>query len=383
MKTDDDTLEQSGAIPPDSFRDQIERTDEVAHYPLAVPADLDKRLQEACKGLLVDPDLLDDAAAALLTGHLILQGPPGTGKSTLARALCTAFGVEGEMATAHEEWSTYEVIGRRSIEINADGQESVVAENGHFTAAALRCAAAVVRNFDDPDQPQAVWLIIDELNRANIDRAFGELFSVLGDSTPPPILLSHQPEGQRRLTTSRRFRIIATINTVDRQFVHALSQGLRRRFTFLTVAPPVASQRDDERAVITAQATHRLSERGVDSTTLAGWTDELSDALDILLELVFSLRSAGEAATLPYLPIGTAPLIDTLELALSLLQVRPGLDAGQALDRACAQRLMPLLEADTVPRESLSALADALKSPLSGRTAAAVRAIAAAGLFAT
>ena len=73
-------------------------------------------------------------------------------------------------------------------------------------------------------------MLIDELNRAYIDRAFGELFSVLGTDEITPIVLPYQDEGNRVIVTPKRFRIIATINTLDRQFVNSLSQGLKRRF---------------------------------------------------------------------------------------------------------------------------------------------------------
>src|SRR5206468_1431545 len=85
---------------------------------------------------------------------------------------------------------------------------------------------------------QATWLLIDELNRAHPDKAFGELFSVLGADEPVDITLGYQQKGNDVLIVPRRFRIIATVNSIDKQFVNALSQGLRRRFTFLTFDIP-------------------------------------------------------------------------------------------------------------------------------------------------
>src|SRR5205823_4758257 len=80
--------------------------------------------------------------------------------------------------------------------------------------------------------------LIDELNRAHMDRAFGELFTVLGTDAVIPVTLPHQREGNRNLVIPRRFRIIATLNSFDRQFVNNLSQAIRRRFTFITVNTP-------------------------------------------------------------------------------------------------------------------------------------------------
>ena len=63
----------------------------VADHELEVPNDLEERLISHTAGLLVSSELLQQCAAALVTGSIVLQGPPGTGKSTLARALAKAF----------------------------------------------------------------------------------------------------------------------------------------------------------------------------------------------------------------------------------------------------------------------------------------------------
>src|SRR5438874_11292975 len=87
----EESLVEQGAIPPTEFRDKIERIREIAEYDIDAPVDFTKRLEQATQGLLIAPDTLKAAAAALRVGHLILQGPPGTGKSSLAHALCEAF----------------------------------------------------------------------------------------------------------------------------------------------------------------------------------------------------------------------------------------------------------------------------------------------------
>src|SRR5260370_19149150 len=93
-------------------------------------------------------------------------------------------------------------------------------------------------HFDQPTEPQAEWLLIDEINRAHMDRAFGELFTVLGTDESIATTLPHQREGNRNLVIPKRFRIVATLNSFDRQFVNNLSQAIRRRFTFITVNIP-------------------------------------------------------------------------------------------------------------------------------------------------
>jgi len=89
----EETLVEQGAIPPTEFHDKIERIREISDYDIDLPSDFAARLDKATEGLLIAPETLKAAAAALRVGHVVLQGPPGTGKSSLARALCDAFQV--------------------------------------------------------------------------------------------------------------------------------------------------------------------------------------------------------------------------------------------------------------------------------------------------
>lgn len=184
-------LVNSGAIPPTDFHDSIERLREIAQYDLDLPNDFDARLAEATSQLVVPDDILRSAAAAIRVGHIVLQGPPGTGKSSLVRALAKAFNASTFAVTAHEDWTIYDVIGRLELRLTEDRKEEIIPVNGALTEAVIRCGNNVVQHFDDPNHPQAEWLLIDELNRAHLDKAFGELFSVLGTDELVPINLPH------------------------------------------------------------------------------------------------------------------------------------------------------------------------------------------------
>jgi hypothetical protein len=96
------------------------------------------------------------------------------------------------------------------------------------------------------------WLIIDEFNRANVDQAFGELFSVLAGQTvvlphrrsefAPPLSLvpygSEPPAGTEPICLPKPWRIIATMNTSDRGLLFTFSRALMRRFAFINVCSP-------------------------------------------------------------------------------------------------------------------------------------------------
>ncbi|KKL76572.1 hypothetical protein LCGC14_2043560, partial [marine sediment metagenome] len=107
--------------------------------------------------------------------HLILIGPPGTGKSKLAKVICERLQGEDKyiFSTATSDWSTFETIGgyRLSKENQLDFEPGIF----------LQCFITK----DNPENNK--WLIIDEINRADIDKAFGSLFSSLtGDNVVLP-----------------------------------------------------------------------------------------------------------------------------------------------------------------------------------------------------
>ena len=400
------TLVDQGAIPPTDFREKIERIREIADYDIDPPDDIGTRLQKATQGLLVAPETLQAAAAALRAGHIVLQGPPGTGKSSLARALCDAFQVSTFPVTAHEDWTVFDVIGRLELRLHEDRKEEIVPVNGYFTESVVRCANCVVRHFDDPSEPQADWLLIDELNRANMDRAFGELFSVLGTDAALPITLPHQREGNRNLVIPRRFRIVATLNSFDRQFVNNLSQAIRRRFTFINVNIPDRRPQDTDWAsssdhaslaiqefrIVMERAAARVAKRlmSLDPQKTEQMTDEicarlagpLEPLIGQLFDLVEQVRYVGAEQGAPHLPIGTAQIIDTVELfALRLIQDDVTDErAGDILDWAVSVKLVPLFDSDVVAPEVLRDFAEKLVTPFDKATRRELLGIMAAGM---
>jgi len=385
----EEDLVDEGALPPDDFHEYIERIEEVAHFELITPLDLMERIQTESAHLLVEPGMLRAAACALQVGNLILQGPPGTGKSSLARALCRAFHCSALPVTAHEDWTTYEVIGRQTLVVDDEGKEQVIPLNGFFAEAVIRCAGQIVRHFDDPNEPQATWLLIDELNRAHLDRAFGELFTVLGTDELLPIALQYQREGNRELVTPRRFRVIGTLNSVDRQFVNSLGQGLKRRFTFVTLDIPrpresrepwgseesdaslaskefsVASERAAERAARRTVSDQQVDLENSKSDFLSFLAGQARPTLESLFGLIETVRYAEKSTDVPYVPIGTAQLIDTIELFLAraYFDGADESDLPHLMDWAASVKLAPLFDADTITPEQLQDFAGGLTEP--------------------
>jgi MoxR-like ATPase len=402
-------LVSSGALPPEDFNNHIERIGEIAEYDLLFDTEKFQSALSNTLNLSIDNDVISSIVAAIQTGNIVLQGPPGTGKSSLARAIAEAFNVSTTMVTAHDDWTTYDVIGRLELQLTEDQKEQVAPVNGCFTQTVINCANRIVQNFDDPVKPQAEWLIIDELNRAHLDKAFGELFTVLGTDDLVPVNLPHQPEGNRRLVIPRRFRLIATLNSYDRQFVNNLSQAIRRRFTFITIdIPPrkpdstswsvdpnstIGSIR--ELTAIVDKASSKVARRltTLDPDLFSEKKSELFEQLSStyfgtiqkLMDLISSIRYSTTTDT-PYLPIGTAQLIDTVELFLvQLLQCENITEStiNKAMDWATSVKIVPLFEADAIDHETIFSLAKNLQVPFNKKTKRELLTIANAGLVFT
>ena len=328
-----DQIEQfnKGNIFPEDYSLTYVATKHISAKAISIPGNVLDKLKSKIKekGLYFgNDDVLSEIVTGLVKGNIILQGPPGTGKTTLAKIICEVFNVDYDEATAISDWTTYDTIG--GLQPDFDGKNEILTgKNGCIVESILHCCNTVVKNEHYSGEKQASWLILDELNRCEIDKVFGELFTVFGSdslSAQRSIRLWYEKdENKKRIYIPNRYRIIGAMNNIDKNFVYDISQGLSRRFTFIEILPPEEEYFNEEVKNAKIQSQKRVSEKisayggvNVDDSYYAKVNGNAAfvSAESDLKELIRHIRYEKEDdASFLGLPIGTAQIIDAYETA--------------------------------------------------------------------
>ncbi|VWX60060.1 AAA family ATPase [Burkholderiales bacterium 8X] len=233
-------------------------------------------------------------------GQVILYGPPGTGKTYRAilaaqelaarHAFRKTFadlsvseqaavaGAKGlvRVCTFHPGWGYEDFVeGLRPVTIA--GQMLFEPRDGVFKTLCLDAVASPDRHFT---------LIIDEINRGDLPRIFGELLTTLElDKRGKAVTL---PTTGKAFAVPPNVSLIGTMNTADRS-ISLLDTALRRRFGFIELMPDSAA----------------LAQREVGGLRLGAWLDALNARIRKNLRRDARNLQIGHAYLMPQQPIGS------------------------------------------------------------------------------
>ena len=176
--------------------------------------------------LLIKLDELEEIRGLLKSRRqVIFYGPPGTGKTYIARKLARALAGDGGRVVIvqfHPSYAYEDFVEgfRPRLDVDTPSFELVP---GPLKKLAKRAAA---------DPGHDYYLVIDELNRGNVAKVFGELYYLL-EYRDDPIALQYSAEP---FQLPANLCLIGTMNTADKS-IALLDAALRRRFSFVPFFP--------------------------------------------------------------------------------------------------------------------------------------------------
>lgn len=228
----------------------------------------------------------DDTVTEKVTNplNIILYGPPGTGKTYATKAAVIAI-EKGEdvhqvfrngdlkkymeyntdviesckgrikRVTFHPSYSYEDFIEGITAE-TSNGQIQYKVKNGVFKDLAIKAKNDPQKNY---------YLIIDEINRGNISKIFGELITLIEEDkrrdSPDDDCNACLPYSKEEFAVPRNLYLIGTMNTADRS-IALVDLALRRRFEFIELMPRSELLRDAEvRGVLLEELLKTINDR--------------------------------------------------------------------------------------------------------------------------
>lgn len=178
-------------------------------------------VSELANQLLFDVSWLEEIIAEVRQKkQVIFQGPPGTGKTFLAKAIAKHLSDGYAVVQFHPSYSYEDFVeGFRP------------AKHGETFTFELKPGPLVaIANEARANPDQTFVLIVDEINRGNLAKIFGELYFLL-EYRDDEVTMQYRTYGET-FTLPANLLLIGTMNTADRS-IASLDMAIRRRFSFI------------------------------------------------------------------------------------------------------------------------------------------------------
>jgi hypothetical protein len=195
--------------------------------PVQEPGQERSSLHELARALLLEPEDWLEGVARLLEQkrQVIFYGPPGTGKTYVAQKLAA------HLAGAEERVRVVQFHPSYAYEDFVEGYRPTL--DGGVAGFRLHEGPLKKLARDAHQNPDELYvLVIDEINRGNVAKIFGELYFLL-EYRKHNLNLQYSDEPFR---LPENLRVIGTMNTADRT-IALLDTALRRRFHFVPFFP--------------------------------------------------------------------------------------------------------------------------------------------------
>jgi 5-methylcytosine-specific restriction enzyme B len=195
--------------------------------------------KKSMKGLFLKGTQFDEMLAALKEKkNVVLQGAPGVGKTYVAKRLAYALvgsndPLRVEMIQFHQSYSYEDFI---------QGFRPTI--KGHFDLKSGIFHQFCRRAQRDEANGTPYVFIIDEINRGNLSKIFGELMMLIEPDKrgkEHAIPLAYCQDGDDKFYIPENLYLIGMMNTADRSLA-MVDYALRRRFRFVTLRPEFSSK---------------------------------------------------------------------------------------------------------------------------------------------
>jgi predicted transcriptional regulator len=154
--------------------------------------------------------------------NVLLSGPPGSGKTRFLKELLKKLEINYILETGNPEWTPFDTLGGFGLGPNNNFKKGFIFD-------------AIEKSYEAVKNGKLYWLVIDEINRANVDLAFGKFFTLLDPvyRCKESLRIYGINDKFKEVWIPLSFRVLATMNNYDRALLFKLGYALTRRFAII------------------------------------------------------------------------------------------------------------------------------------------------------